>query len=538
MVPTYFIHQVDIEQTPTGKFDRALLTKKDIQPYLQSLRQAKSTNGSKPVVAAAVAKVAPVKVSSQVEGGLLQALRVAWSTALSIDADTLQMTDHFFEIGGHSLLTLRLVALLPTQLQPHLALADIFSHPTLQGQFDLLKQKVTAQSDIGMALADGSRSRSSSLSSSANHVGDIAVIGMAGRFPGASTVQSLWEHLTAGDELIRTFTAEELLAAGVDEEVMTGENYIPRFGVLGEQEAGDINSTHARSMFGFDSGFFEYSPKDAELMDPQQRHFLEVCHQALEDAGVVPAAYQRSVDHSSDATRGPSDSEPTIVCLLAVVATLMWLIILSSTYDVSGSASVWNALCMANDKDFLCSRVSYKLGLHGPACVIQTACSSSLVAVHSAIASLQRGECEVALAGGVSLGALHPQGYTYQPDHILSPDGHCRALDASASGTVRGQGVAVVVLKPLALALRDRDQIYSVIKASAINNDGNSKASYAAPNPDGQRRCVQQALRDCRPNFGPEHINFVETHGTGTKIGDVIELTSLTKAWQRMHRRK
>ena len=539
MVPTYFIHQQDIEQTPTGKFDRALLTKKDIQPYLQALRQSK---GSKPA-AASKPQSSPVMASKQIratssqsESALLQALKVAWSTALSIDADTLQLTDHFFEVGGHSLLTLRLVALLPAQLQPHLALADIFSHPTLQGQFDLLKQKVGAQLDVPHSHADGPRSRSSSASSAGARVGDIAVIGMAGRFPGASSVQSLWQHLTAGDELIRTFTPEELLAAGVDEEVMSGENYIRRFGVLGEQESGaDVANSHARSMFGFDSGFFEYSPKDAELMDPQQRHFLEVCHQALEDAGVVPATYQRAVE-TNDPARS-MDSEPTIGVFAGCGRNTYMADYLSSTYDVSGSASVWNTLCMANDKDFLCSRVSYKLGLHGPACVIQTACSSSLVAVHSAIASLQRGECEVALAGGVSLGALHPQGYTYQPDHILSPDGHCRALDASASGTVRGQGAAVVVLKPLELALRDRDQIYSVIKASAINNDGSSKASYSAPNPDGQRRCIQQALRDCRPTFGPEHIQYVETHGTGTKIGDVIELTSLTKAWQRMHRR-
>ena len=539
MVPTYFIHQHDIEQTPTGKFDRALLTKKDIQPYLQALRQTKSGKSA----AASKPQQSPVMASraarqpSQSESGLLEALRLAWSTALSIDADTLQLTDHFFEVGGHSLLTLRLVALLPAQLQPHLALTDIFAHPTLQGQLDLLKQKVGAQANLGPPHVDGSRSRSSSDSSNGPSVGDIAVIGMAGRFPGASSVQSLWQHLTAGDELIRTFTTEELLAAGVDEDVMAGEHYIRRFGVLGEQEAdADVAPSHARSMFGFDSGFFEYSPKDAELMDPQQRHFLEVCHQALEDAGVVPASYQRAVDQTSDGSR-TTDSEPTIGVFAGCGRNTYVADYLSSTYDVSGSASVWNALCMANDKDFLCSRVSYKLGLHGPACVIQTACSSSLVAVHSAMASLQRGECEVALAGGVSLGALHPQGYTYQPDHILSPDGHCRALDASASGTVRGQGVAVVVLKPLALALRDRDQIYSVIKASAINNDGSSKASYSAPNPDGQRRCIQQALRDCRPHFGPEHIQFVETHGTGTKIGDVIELTSLTKAWQRMHRR-
>ena len=538
MVPTYFIHQQDIEQTPTGKFDRALLTKKDIQPYLHALRQTmsgKSAAASKPL-SSPISFSKPVRKPSQSESGLLAVLKVAWSTALSINADTLQLTDHFFEIGGHSLLTIRLVALLPTHLQPHLALADIFSHPTLQGQFDLLKQRVGAQADIQLSPADGLGSRGSSATSSGAIVGDVAVIGMAGRFPGASTVQSLWQHLTAGDELIRTFTPEELLAAGVDEEVMAGEHYIRRFGVLGEQEAGDVASSHARSMFGFDSAFFEYSPKDAELMDPQQRHFLEVCHQALEDAGVVPASYQRSVDQTADAARSV-DSEPTIGVFAGCGRNTYVADYLSSTYDVSGSASVWNALCMANDKDFLCSRVSYKLGLHGPACVIQTACSSSLVAVHSAIASLQRGECEVALAGGVSLGALHPQGYTYQPDHILSPDGHCRALDAAASGTVRGQGVAVVVLKPLALALRDRDQIYSVIKASAINNDGSSKASYSAPNPDGQRRCIQQALRDCRPHFGPEHIRYVEAHGTGTKIGDVIELTSLTKAWQRMHRR-
>ena len=579
MVPTYFVLQDSIPQTCTGKFDRNLLTAMDIQPYLAALRQSKraAAAGGKAAAAAAEGGAAAAggvkrpallslptsakgmrggdkkagggRAAAGGEADVLKALKTAWATALGVEVDSLDVSDHFFEVGGHSLLTLRVLALLPPHLQPHLSLADVFAHPTLQAQLDLLKSKLPPSSSAFThsddAFSTTPRPQSSddddvpttpSPSPFPSHPAlpvDVAIIGMAGRFPGASSVPSLWSNLLAGDEAIRRFTVEELLARGLDAKTVQSASYVPACGLMGEEEGGE---GHAKQMFGFDAGFFEISPKDAEMLDPQQRHFLEVCHHALEDAGCVPSVYQRGVDAGREEAGEVRASEPTIGVFAGCGRNTYLSDYLSSAYDVGGSSSQWYQLCGANDKDFLCSRVSFKLGLLGPACVVQTACSSSLVAVHSAVASIQRGECEVALAGGVSLGVLHPQGYTYQPDHILSPDGHCRALDAKAGGTMRGQGLGVVVLKPLHLALRDRDRVYCVIKASAINNDGASKASFAAPNPEGQRRVIAQALRAVRGSFGPADIRYVEAHGTGTKIGDVIELSALTRAYQQEHR--
>ena len=535
MVPTHFVLQDTIPQTCTGKFDRNLLTAMDIQPYLASLRQVK--RGAKGAEGGGLKRPTVLSLPTSAggqggsrggkkvgggggEGDLLTLLKTAWATALGVEVESLDVSDHFFEVGGHSLLTLRVLALLPPHLQPHLTLADVFAHPTLQAQLDLLKGKVGPSPshtssppsphhlDDTVTTTSHSDDDSSPMSLStpslhhpSHHAPvEIAIIGMAGRFPGASSVSALWSNLVAGEESIRRFTVDELIGGGIDPQLVHSPSYIPACGLMGEApaagagNAGDKGTQgHAREMFGFDAPFFELSPKDAEMLDPQQRHFLEVCHHALEDAGCVPSTYQRGVDQVREGRgAGGSGSEPTIGVFAGCGRNTYLSDYLASTYDVSGSATHWHALCGANDKDFLCSRASFKLGLLGPACVVQTACSSSLVAVHSAVASIQRGECEVALAGGVSLGVLHPQGYMYQPDHILSPDGHCRALDANAGGTMRGQGLGVVVLKPLALARRDRDRVYCVIKSSAINNDGAQKASFAAPNPEGQRRVIAQ----------------------------------------------
>ena len=555
MVPVYFVLQDAIPQTCTGKFDRNALTAMDIQPYLRQLKRAakRSMSGANGKLAAAPKPLllspplspsaAPRRRLGATDDGLLPQLRQAWATALSVEAETLEPSDHFFEVGGHSLLTLRLLALLPSRLQQCLTLADIFANPTLQSQLELLRRRLqdAGGSDLfsttprasGAGVKDGAQQQippilrsGSSVFSSA--VGDVAIVGMAGRFPGASSVAALWSNLLQGRESIRHFSREELLAAGVEADSLSAPGYVRACGLMLEGEAG--LAEHGRAMFGFDSGFFDFSPRDAEMLDPQQRHFLEVCHQALEDAGCVPSLYQQAVDEQA------GEAEPTVGVFAGCGRNTYLSDYLSSSYDTSGSAAQWHSLSSANDKDFLCSRVSYKLGLLGPACVVQTACSSSLVAVHAAVAAIQRGECEVALAGGVSLGALHAQGYTYQPDHILAPDGHCRALDAQAAGTMRGQGLAVVVLKPLRLALRDRDQVYAVVRASAINNDGSSKASYAAPNPDGQRRVIRQTFRSLQGDIGPRDIGYVEAHGTGTKIGDVIELTALTQAYREAFR--
>lgn len=326
----------------------------------------------------------------------------------------------------------------------------------------------------------------------------IAVIGMAGRFPAAASVNELWDLLRAGRSAARTPSDGELRALGVSEQSLSDPNYVRthmRF------EGADL----------FDAGFFGYSAKHAEMLDPQQRLFLECAWEALEDAGYDAAA--------CDDLTGVFASCGTNVYLLhrALLA-----------YGDTGSwrKSDWGDMLFDADKDHIATRVSYKLGLTGPSVGVQTTCSSSLVAVHLACESLRRGECDMALAGGVSLiAAQHLRGYVYVKEGINSPDGLCRAFDANAAGTAWGSGVGIVVLKRPEDAVRDGDHIRALIESAAINNDGASKMGYNAPSVRGQREVV--ALAQAVAGVRPEDIDLIEAHGTGTSLGDSIELAAL-----------
>jgi len=329
--------------------------------------------------------------------------------------------------------------------------------------------------------------------------GHIAIIGMAGRFPGAKNVNELWDNLKNGVESITFLSDEELLSAGIEPTVFNQPNYVKAKGALDE-------------VAGFDAAFFGLTPFDAEITDPQQRLFLECAWEALEHAGYDPKTYAGEI--------GVYGSVGGISTYFAKN--------LSVNPEMMETVGDY-AMMLGNDKDFLCTRVAYKLNLSGPAVTVQTACSSSLVAVVMACQSLSHYQCDMALVGGAAISMPAKAGYLYQEGMILSPDGHCRAFDAKAKGTVPGNGVGMVVLKRLEDALAEGDCIHAVIKGSHINNDASAKMSYTAPSVEGQAKVIEEAL--AMASIDPETVTYVEAHGTGTSLGDPIEIAALTQAF-------
>jgi acyl transferase domain-containing protein len=329
--------------------------------------------------------------------------------------------------------------------------------------------------------------------------GCIAIVGMAGRFPAARTPGELWKLLAAGREATQWLTDDELRAAGVPEADLADPNYVRAGLVLPDMES-------------FDAEFFGFSKRDAAILDPQHRHFLECAWEALEDAGHPPEKFDGAIG---------------VFGGCGMQAYLPYNLLTNP--ELKKSVGLFLLRHTGNDKDFLTTRVSYLLDLKGPSVGIQTACSTSLVAVHVAAQSLLSGECDMALAGAASIDLPHRQGYRYAEGEILSPDGHCRAFDENASGTLFGSGAAMVVLRRLEDAVRDRDNIYAVIRGSAVNNDGSQKAGYLAPSVDGQARAAVEALGIA--NVDPGSVSYIEAHGTGTPVGDPIEVAALTQAY-------
>nr|QEO74622.1 Beta-ketoacyl synthase [uncultured bacterium] len=327
---------------------------------------------------------------------------------------------------------------------------------------------------------------------------DIAIVGMAGRFPGAKNVAEFWRNLRGGVESISFFTDEELRAAGIDEATLSDPNYVRAAGALEEIEL-------------FAAPFFGINPREAQVMDPQHRLFLECAWEALEDAGYNSELYEGRVG----------------VYAGAGMNTYL-LYNLYTNREAVRSVGDFQAM-IANDKDFLATRVSYKLNLRGPSVSVQAACSTSLVAVCLACQSLQSYQSDMVLAGGISVRVPAKAGYLYNEGGILSPDGHCRAFDAASGGTVVGSGAGVVVLKRLEDALADGDTVRAVIKGSALNNDGALKVGYTAPSVEGQAEVIAEALG--MAGFAAETISYVEAHGTGTTLGDPIEIAALAQVF-------
>ncbi|HEY7419610.1 MAG TPA: polyketide synthase, partial [Ktedonobacteraceae bacterium] len=326
-----------------------------------------------------------------------------------------------------------------------------------------------------------------------NSLDHIAVIGMACRFPGARNVREFWSNLQHGVESITFFSPEEL--ADLDPDLRRDPHFVPARAVIDDASL-------------FDAAFFGYTPREAQVMDPQQRIFLECAWEALEDAGY--------------AAHSPKER----IGIYAGAAMNTYLL-----QNARELAEDFFQMATSNDKDFLASRVAYKLNLCGPAVTVQTACSTSLVAVHLACQGLLGGECEMALAGGISLNLPQKAGYLYQEGGIFSPDGHCRAFDSEARGTVNGDGVGLVVLKRLDDALKAGDSIIAVVRGSAINNDGSHKVGFTAPSIEGQAAVITEAQNVAQVDA--DSLSYIEAHGTATPLGDPIEVLALNRAFRR-----
>jgi len=475
MVPAWFVTLDSFPMTPSGKLDRRALPKPDdARPELHAEYVAPGTDFER-----------------QIAG--------IWQGLLGIEK--VGMNDNFFDLGGHSLLVVQVCAKLREALGREIEVIELFQYPTISSLASHLSPGQVETSPLEDARP-GSEDQKETVSVQKplveKHEG-IAIIAMAGRFPGAINVEEFWRNLQDGAEGITFFSDEEMIDAGIDPSLLQDPKYVKAAGVLKDADM-------------FDASFFGYSPREAEVIDPQHRLFLESAWQALETAGYDPETFGGPIGVYAGASMN---------------TYLLSNIILNS--EALASAGSFQTH-IGSDKDFLPTRVSYKLNLRGPSLAVQTACSTSLVAVHLACQALQNGECNMALAGGASVSVPQQEGYIYQEGGILSPDGHCRAFDMDAHGTIGGSGVGVVVLKRLADAVADGDRIYGVIKGTAINNDGSFKIGYTAPSIQGQAEVI--AMAQAAAGVQPESISYIEAHGTGTPLGDPIEIAALNQVFK------
>ncbi|HLJ89393.1 MAG TPA: amino acid adenylation domain-containing protein [Candidatus Angelobacter sp.] len=467
MVPSAFVALESLPRTSAGKVDRqALLVPSDAASPGSELRLP--------------------------ENELEQAIAGIWKSALG--RDEVSTEDNFFDLGGHSLLLVRVHRQICETLGSQFPVVEMFQYPTISG---LARHLGNTQPEASQQRADNIARDIKAGVAHSWPSGHIAVIGMAGRFPGAPDIDQFWKNLRDGVEAVTFFERQELEAVGVPASLLDDPRYIRSRAVLEDVEY-------------FDAAFFGFTPREAELLDPQQRIFLQCAWHALENAGYDPSASQMPV---------------------GVFGGLS-----SSTYRRENLAHLLDDDAtrtqaeLGNDRDFFGTRVSYKLNLKGPSLTIQTACSTSLVAVHVACQSLLARQCDMALAGGATVRLPQIVGYMYDEGGIASVDGHCRAFDAEAGGTIAGSGAGVVVLKRLEDALADGDRIDAVVLGSAVNNDGSNKVGYTAPSVDGQAEVI--AVAQAAAQVDARTISYIEAHGTGTRLGDPIEIAALTKAFR------
>ncbi|RCX14282.1 polyketide synthase PksJ [Anaerobacterium chartisolvens] len=462
MIPSAFVVMESFPMTPNRKIDRKAL------PMPKSLGSLSEEEYEAP--------------SNETEKQIAD----IWRDVLKRDA--VGVNDNFFDLGGHSLLLAQVRSRVEKLLGRDIPMLELFKYPTVHTLAQYLDGKSRTAINVPSANAAEAKETEGQ---------DIAVIGLSGRFPGAANIDEFWSNLERGVESISRFTDEEVIEEGVDPDMLDRPEYVKAWGILDGVDK-------------FDALFFGYNPREAAVLDPQQRIFLEESWRALENSGYDSEKYNGSIG------------------VFASTGMNTYIKNLSGGEGSEGLANDYQIM-ISNDKDFLATRVAYKLNLEGPGMTVQTACSSSLVAVHLACRSLNSGECDMALAGGVSVRLPQKKGYMYQEGMILSPDGHCRAFDEKAKGTVGGNGAGVVVLKRLDKAVRDRDNIWAVIKGSAINNDGSMKVGYTAPRLDGQARVIHEAQR--KAGIDPATITYIEAHGTGTPMGDPIEIEALKQVF-------
>jgi amino acid adenylation domain-containing protein len=458
MIPSSFIWLQDFPKTSSGKVDKkALPAPEQKRPELSVLYTAPSS--------AVMHKIVGI-----------------WSAVLELDK--VGIHDNFFELGGNSLLGLKTISLLRANEQIELPITKLYQFPTISGIVNYL--------NAGNSVKHIRRNTAPEDTSQ-----PIAIIGMAGRFPGANTIDELWNILKNGEETVSFFTDNDL-DPSISNELRNDPLYVKARGIIKDAAL-------------FDPAFFGINPKLAEAMDPQQRIFLEISRDVLEKTGHLPAVYNGQIGVFAGSGN-------------------------NSYYqnNVSGNTDLVNQLgsfqvMTVNEKDYISSRTAYQLDLKGPAVSVFSACSTSLLAVAQAVESLRRNQCDVAIAGGASVSSPINSGHLYQEGAMLSKDGHCRSFDANATGTVFSDGAGVVLLKTLTNAIAEGDTIYGLIKGVGINNDGGDKGSFTAPSTNGQAGAVSMAIADAK--IDPATITYVEAHGTATPLGDPIEIEGLKQAF-------
>ena len=418
-------------------------------------------------------------------------------------------TDNFFEIGGHSLKAATLIGMLTAKFGLNLSVVDLYSCPTVQSLADLLREKLGTKGTKRLSTRSISahhnvhEDHGTSTTPQVRQRVDVAVIGMAGKFPGANDVNEFWNNLTNGVDSLRTFTDEELIRCGVSTEIRDHPNFVQKGQVIDRPDQ-------------FDAYFWGIGKEEAKMMDPQQRLFLQTCWHAMEDAGYPP--------------RSGSNFETGVFASCGIDGYMIHhlegaKVLREGTLD---PASIFKTE-VGNEKDYIATRVSYHLNLGGPSYTINSACSSGLVSVSEAVNSIQSGRCDVALAGASSL-TFPNTGYLYSEGLVSSPDGHVRPFDEKAGGTLFGDGIGAVVLKRLDDALKDGDRIMAVVRGAAVTNDGRDKAGYSAPASAAQQRAIVRAQR--RAGVTSDQISYVECHATATHVGDAIEMRGLKEAFE------
>lgn len=470
MVPSRFVFLDALPLTPSGKVDRQAL------PMPLAIRS--NLAGSY------------VEPSTELEREITN----IWAQILGLDC--VGINDNFFELGGTSILGVQMMLQLQQKLGRSLRIVLLYQHSSVGA----LARAILATGDnVGVDRSISARANRQRGDRQGNSVTEgIAIIGMEGRFPGAETVDALWDNLCRGIESHTYFTDAEL-DISIDPELRADPNYVRARGIIQDAET-------------FDAAFFGITPREAEIMDPQARVFLELVYHALERGGYAADSYDGLIGLYAGCGQNTYFERH-----------------ISDRADVIDRLGAFQTM-LANEKDFLTTRAAYKLNLTGPSLNINTACSTSLVAIAEAVSSLISYRCDIAVAGGISIATPQHSGYLYQEEGILSPDGHCRPFDANAQGTLFNNGAGLVVLKRLGEAFADGDRIYAVIRGVGINNDGANKASFTAPSVSGQRDAILMA--QAQANFDPATISYIEAHGTATALGDPIELEALTQAFR------
>jgi amino acid adenylation domain-containing protein len=460
MIPSYFILIKDFPKTSSGKIDKKALPSPEY-----------SRPSSAPLYK---------KATTEIQKNITK----TWVDLLHIPK--IGIDDNFFELGGTSLLAQKVAAILLKEYNYKLPVTKLYQFPKISEISNYLETDKNIETKKFIPKEHKS-----------NTSANVAIIGMAGRFPGANSINELWDVLKGGKETISFFKPEEI-DPSIPEALRNDPLYVGARGVIPEAKT-------------FDAAFFGINSKLAEAMDPQQRLFLEIAWEVLEQTGYLPKHYKGNI--------GIYAGTGTNTYYKKNILT---------NKDVLDQIGYFQAETV-NEKDYIATRTAYQLNLKGPAVSVHSACSTSLLAIAEAVEAIRNGRCDVALAGGSSITAPLFSGHLYQEGSMLSADGHCRSFDASAKGTVFSDGAGVVLLKNLDEAQKDGDKIYGIIKGIGVTNDGGNKGSFTAPSTEGQTQAIMKAIQDAQ--ITPDTISYIETHGTATPLGDPIEIEGLKMAF-------